>query len=85
MGRELPGQRGEGGSGPRELVLVGAGHAHVQVLRSFAMEPPPRTRVTLVVDTPLAATGMVPGLVAGQYRPEELEIDAVPRSPRRRG
>ncbi len=64
---------------PLELVLVGAGHSHVQVLRSFAMEPPPGTRVTLVVDTPLAVySGMVPGFVAGQYRAEELEIDALP-------
>ena len=64
---------------PVELVLVGAGHSHVQVLRSFAMEPPSGARVTLVVDTPLAVySGMVPGFVAGQYRAEDLEIDAVP-------
>lgn len=63
-----------------ELVLVGAGHAHVQILRSFAMEPPPSgTRLTLVVDTPLAVySGMVPGFVAGQYQDHELQIDAVP-------
>ncbi len=79
MGRELAGLRGEGGSSPRELILVGAGHAHVQVLHSLAMQPPPRTRVTLVVDTPLAVySGMVPGLVAGRYRPDQLEIDALP-------
>ena len=64
---------------PVELVLVGAGHSHVQVLRSLAMEPLPGARVTLVVDTPLAVySGMVPGFVAGQYRADELEIDAVP-------
>ncbi len=69
-----------GSAGPlRELVLVGGGHTHVQVLRHFAMEPPPATRVTLVVDTPIAVySGMVPGFVAGQYRVEELEIDVVP-------
>src|SRR5262249_46159557 len=66
-------------SNPRELVLVGAGHSHVQVLRSFAMERPLGARLALVVDTPLAVySGMVPGLVAGQYRSAELEIDAVP-------
>ena len=31
----------------RELVLVGGGHAHVQVLRRFAMEPPPGLREVL--------------------------------------
>ena len=63
----------------RDLVLVGGGHAHVQVLRRLAMEPPPRTRLTLVVDTPIAVySGMVPGFVAGQYRADELEIDVLP-------
>ncbi len=62
----------------RELVLIGAGHAHVQVLRMAAMEPLP-ARVTLVVDDPVAVySGMIPGLVAGQYAPHELEIDARP-------
>jgi selenide,water dikinase len=69
-----------GASERRELVLVGAGHAHVQLLRSFAMQPPPAgVRLTLVVDTPLAVySGMVPGLVAGRYEPGELAIDALP-------
>ncbi len=63
----------------RELVLVGGGHAHVQVLRQLAMAPPPRTRTTLVVDTPVAVySGMVPGFVAGRYRAEEIEIDLLP-------
>ena len=62
-----------------DLVLVGAGHSHVQVLRRFGMAPRPDVRLTLVVDRPIAVySGMVPGYVAGQYRREELEIDAVP-------
>ncbi len=62
-----------------DLVLVGGGHSHVQVLRRFGMEPPPDTRLTLIVDTPIAIySGMVPGYVAGQYRADELEIDVVP-------
>jgi len=63
----------------RDLVLVGGGHAHVQVLRDFARNPPRRARLTLVVDTPIAVySGMVPGFVAGQYRREDLEIDVLP-------
>jgi selenide,water dikinase len=43
------------------------------------MAPRPDVRLTLVVDRPVAVySGMVPGYVAGQYRREELEIDAVP-------
>jgi len=63
----------------RQLVLVGAGHAHVQVLRAFAMRPEPGVELTLVVDRPEALySGMVPGFVAGDYRAAELEIDALP-------
>ena len=62
-----------------ELVLIGGGHSHVQVIRRFAMEPPPSTHLTVVLDRPVAIySGMVPGFVAGQYRAEELEIDVVP-------
>ena len=64
---------------PRELVLVGGGHAHVQVLRMWAMEPVEGVRLTLVVDRPIALySGMVPGWIAGQYETKELAIDTVP-------
>lgn len=57
------------------VVLVGGGHTHVQVLRRHAMKPF-AAELTLVVDDPVAVySGMVPGLVAGQYQRAELEID----------
>jgi selenide,water dikinase len=60
----------------REVVLVGGGHAHIQVLESFAKEPLPDARLTVLVDRPIAVySGMVPGFIAGQYRAAELEID----------
>jgi selenide,water dikinase len=60
----------------REVVLVGGGHSHIQVLESLAKEPFPDARLTVVVDQPIAVySGMVPGFIAGQYRAEELEID----------
>ncbi|MEZ5331152.1 MAG: selenide, water dikinase SelD [Thermoanaerobaculia bacterium] len=63
----------------RDLVLVGGGHAHVQVLRSLARMPVPAVRVTVVLDVPVAVySGMVPGFVSGRYDAEELEIDVVP-------
>lgn len=62
-----------------DLVLVGAGHAHVQLLRRFMMAPMSGVRLTLIVDRPDAVySGMVPGFVAGDYESHELEIDAVP-------
>ena len=63
---------------PVHILLVGAGHAHVQVLEAFAKTPEPGIRLTLV--TPAARTpysGMLPGFVAGHYAREDLEIDLV--------
>ncbi|MCB9723590.1 MAG: selenide, water dikinase SelD [Spirochaetaceae bacterium] len=59
---------------------MGGGHAHVQVLRAFAMRPPPPdVRVLLVVDRAEAIySGMVPGFVAGDYEQAELTIDVWP-------
>jgi len=69
----------------RELVLVGGGHAHVQVIRRWMMRPVPGVRLTLVVDRPESVySGMVPGFVAGDYAPHELEIDVLPLARRAR-
>jgi selenide,water dikinase len=63
----------------RDLVLVGGGHTHVQVLRRLAMRPLAAVRTTVVLDRPTAVySGMVPGFVAGQYATHELEIDVRP-------
>ena len=63
----------------RQVLLIGGGHSHVQVLESLASEPLSGATVRVVVDRPIAIySGMVPGYVAGQYKASELEID-VPR------
>jgi selenide,water dikinase len=70
---------------PTDVVLIGGGHAHVQVLHRWITEPPVRTRLTLVVDRARAVySGMVPGFAAGDYALHELEIDAA-RLARRAG
>lgn len=60
----------------RALLLVGGGHAHALVLRALARNPLPRTRITLLSDAAFAVySGMVPGVLAGEYAPEEARID----------
>ncbi len=62
----------------KDLVLIGGGHAHALVLRMWAMDPLPGTRVTLITPDPVTPyTGMLPGLIAGHYRRDELMIDLV--------
>jgi len=59
----------------RQLVLLGAGHAHVQVLAQMAQSPWAGAQVTLVApyDRQLYS-GMVPGFVAGHYALEDCVI-----------
>lgn len=61
------------------LLLLGGGHAHVQVLDALARHPLPGLQATLV--TPYARqmySGMVPGLLAGHYDAAQCAIPLAP-------
>ncbi len=61
-----------------DLVLIGGGHAQIQVLKAFAMAPETGVRLTLitdVLDTPYS--GMLPGHVEGVWSPSDMHINLV--------
>ncbi len=66
----------------KDLVLVGGGHAHVQLVRMLAMKKALRgLRVTLVSDeSTVCYSGMLPGCLAGLYRPDEMQLELRPLS-----
>ena len=62
-----------------DILLLGAGHAHVEVLRRFAMRPEPGVRLTLIGREPETPySGMLPGVIRGDYQPDQAHIDLAP-------
>ena len=67
-----------------DLVLVGGGHAHVHLLKMYAMEHPNQikgVRLTLITrDINTSYSGMLPGcmlpgFISGRYNHDECHID----------
>ncbi|MDY0048452.1 MAG: pyridine nucleotide-disulfide oxidoreductase, partial [Thauera propionica] len=63
----------------KRLVLAGAGHAHLHVLRALGEAPWPGVEVVLVTPYPRQIySGMVPGWIAGHYRLDECVAPVLP-------
>lgn len=62
----------------KDLVLIGGGHTHALVLRSWGMNTLAGVRLTVINPGPTAPySGMLPGFVAGHYDRDALDIDLV--------
>lgn len=64
----------------KRLVLLGAGHAHLMVLRQFAQAPPPDTELVLITPSLWQYySGMIPGWVEGHYSIDQCRIAVEPQ------
>jgi selenide, water dikinase len=60
----------------QNLLLVGGGHAHVEVLRRLAESPIPNVDVALFDPSPSVwYSGMLPGVIAGHYEPQQAKVN----------
>lgn len=58
------------------LLLVGAGHVHLEILRRLVLEPSPDLETTIVSLEPSHVySAMTPGYLAGQYAIEDITSD----------
>lgn len=62
----------------KNVLLLGAGNAHLRFVRMFGMRPMPGVAVTLVSEAGVIPySAMVPGHIAGEYSWNEVTIDLV--------
>jgi selenide,water dikinase len=60
----------------KRLLLLGGGHAHVEVVRAFGQDAPANTIVQLMSTSRLTPySGMIPGVIAGHYTQAQSHID----------
>lgn len=60
----------------RTLLLVGGGHAHIEVLRQLAHNPSNDVDVALFNPSPSTwYGGMLPGVIAGHYEPADAKVN----------
>ena len=64
--------------GRNTVVLLGVGHTNAHVLRNWKMKPLDNAQLVCVSNFPVSTySGMLPGVLAGQYPVEAMEIDLV--------
>lgn len=65
-------------SAKNTIVLLGIGHTNAHILKSWKMKPVDDCQLICVSNYPISTySGMLPGVLAGQYPVESMEIDLV--------
>jgi len=65
-------------SAKNTIVLLGIGHTNAHILKSWKMKPIDDCQLVCVSNFPISTySGMLPGVLAGQYPIEAMEIDLV--------
>ncbi len=60
----------------KRLILVGGGHCHIEVLRRLATQPRPDLDTVLLTPQRYAIySGMIPGVIAGDYALNDCRVD----------
>jgi pyridine nucleotide-disulfide oxidoreductase family protein len=73
-------------TGSTRLLLVGGGHAHLEILRRLILEPRNDVEPVLVSDSGRQHySGMVPGFVRGRYSEAEIAVELAPLATRAGG
>lgn len=64
--------------GRNTVVLLGVGHTNAHVLRMWKMKRPKNAQLVCVSNFPVVTySGMLPGVIAGQYPKSAMEIDLI--------
>lgn len=64
--------------GRNTIVLLGIGHTNAHVLKMWKMNPLDNAQLVCISNDPIATySGMMPGVLAGQYEVPQMEIDLV--------
>ena len=71
----VPEQNGGLSMNKKTLILAGGGHTHVLLLKRIQRQPVPCRVLLLSGHRYTPYSGMLPGVIAGLYEPEEAHID----------
>lgn len=61
-----------------DLILAGAGHAHLSVLRRWALVERPKGRIALIGPQATWYAGMLPGLLSGRFSGDDCRLELEP-------